>query len=513
MGLPLALATTVEQHSFPGLELPIPDGNGSGLSSVQTISSRIISLSSLRLKLRVSGEFNGDLYGYLRHVQNGTTRFCVLLNRVGRTADNPSGSPDSGFDVTFEDTAANGNIHVYRTVVTPPAGSPLTGTWQPDGRNIDPAEVLDSTPITTGLSSFNGTDPNGEWTLFLADIASGGTHVLERWDLEFTGEVLTPYIFYNQSVWDGGNAAANASDDNAIAPDKVALRPGGKAAFANYTSYSRGINGIMIDLRLKGVPTDADFTFKVGNTDDPSTWATAPAPLSITFRAAAGLAGSDRVTIIWADSAISKQWLQVTVKATEATGLAADETFYFGNAIGEVGNSLNDAQVNSTDVNLTRMNPRFSINPAEIDNLYDFNRDKLVNSTDINLARMHTTFSVNALRLITPSQATGLLSALPNSGAPALSAARSRASAMGRSAGKNVRLEIGHDLSGALVLTVHGEQDLIYQLEFCDDLGRGNWAEALEPARSDSGPMTWRVTVARNQPQRYFRVRAWSAEQ
>src|SRR5205085_2665199 len=35
------------------------------------------------------------------------------------------------------------------------------------------------------------------------------------------------FVFYNQSKFDGNNAAANASDDAAIATDKIALLPGG----------------------------------------------------------------------------------------------------------------------------------------------------------------------------------------------------------------------------------------------------------------------------------------------
>ena len=42
--------------------------------------------------------------------------------------------------------------------------------------------------------------------------------------------------------------ADGAADDLAIAVDKAASRPGQMATFANYTSYSRGINGLMVDL-------------------------------------------------------------------------------------------------------------------------------------------------------------------------------------------------------------------------------------------------------------------------
>ena len=52
-------------------------------------------------------------------------------------------------------------------------------------------------------------------------------------------------------------AGANKFDDLAIA-DKEALLPGDDALFINYTSYSRGINGIMIDVEgLGAVPTPA----------------------------------------------------------------------------------------------------------------------------------------------------------------------------------------------------------------------------------------------------------------
>ncbi|MCK4276210.1 MAG: right-handed parallel beta-helix repeat-containing protein, partial [Phycisphaerae bacterium] len=146
------------------------------------------------------------------------------------------------------------------------------------------------------------------------------------------------HVFYNNSAWDGNDPAANAADDAAIATDKTALLPNQVATFANYTSYLRGINGVMVDIDgLAGTPTASDFEFKVGNDNNPGAWPTGPAPTSVAVRAGAGAGGSDRITIIWADNAIEKQWLQVTVLATANTGLATNDVFYFGNAIGETG--------------------------------------------------------------------------------------------------------------------------------------------------------------------------------
>jgi len=183
-----SLAQSIETHSFTGLNKAVPDGNAAGLSDVRMVTSTIASISSLRVKVSIAGEFNGDLYAYVRRKGGGTTNFCVLLNRVGRTAANPSGYDDAGLDVTFATGAANGNIHTYRDVAPPSSGAPLTGVWMPDGRRVDPAEVLDTSPVTTSLASFNGVSGNGEWTLFLADLDSGGTNMLQSWELEITGQ-------------------------------------------------------------------------------------------------------------------------------------------------------------------------------------------------------------------------------------------------------------------------------------------------------------------------------------
>jgi hypothetical protein len=69
-----------------------------------------------------------------------------------------------------------------------------------------------------------------------------------------TAKIVTPtvkgrWVFYNNSFFDGVTPGADVLDDSAIAPDKSALLPGGVATFANYTSYRRGLNGIMIGYR------------------------------------------------------------------------------------------------------------------------------------------------------------------------------------------------------------------------------------------------------------------------
>ena len=218
------------------------------------------------------------------------------------------------------------------------------------------------------------------------------------------GGVAGRHVFYNQSFFDGNSAAANANDDNAVATNKTALLPGQTASFANYTSYSRGINGIMVDLPALpeggGGLSSADFLFRVGNDNNPAAWAAAPSPSGGTVRPGAGVNGSDRVTLTWANNAIQKQWLQVTVLPTANTGLSQPDVFYFGNAIGESGNTTANAFVNATDELGARNNPRSVGNPAPVTFRFDYNRDRFVNATDQLIARNNKTSVADALRLI-----------------------------------------------------------------------------------------------------------------
>jgi len=215
-------------------------------------------------------------------------------------------------------------------------------------------------------------------------------------------QVVGRYVFYNNSAF--------GSADNAVAVDKTALLTGQTATFANYTSYASGINGVMIDVSglPDGVTLDSnDFEFHVGNSDDPDAWPVAPLPTAITVRENMGYGGSDRVTITFNDGAITNQWLQVKVLDTTNTDLPLPEVFYFGNAVGDSGDSADHAKVNASDVLLTRNNPHNLLNPAPIEFKFDFNRDKRVNATDMLIARESQTHFLNALQLISVPDAKG----------------------------------------------------------------------------------------------------------
>ena len=214
---PPVSAQITETYSFSNVNRTLPDGNAAGLREVKIVSSTILTLSAVTVRLRLAGEFNGDLFGYLRHIQGGVTNFCVLLNRPGRSASNPAGYADAGLNVLFDDSAAAGDIHAYGAVTNLPAGSPLTGAWQPDGRAASPGYALTTTPRTTSLSSFRGRSGSGEWTLFLADQESGGTNFLLGWDLNLAGAVA-PALAWSAPADITYGSALSASQLNASCP-------------------------------------------------------------------------------------------------------------------------------------------------------------------------------------------------------------------------------------------------------------------------------------------------------
>lgn len=143
----------------------VPDNNFSGWSDSRTISGLTGgSVAGLAVELQLSGGWNGDLYAFLVH----DSGFTVLLDHVGVGVSGVSayGYGDAGMDVTLGATGTS--IHQYGGNNTF-SGAP-TGTFQTDN--------------TSGsLSSFVGTNPNGTWSLFIADTSGGGVTTVENWGL------------------------------------------------------------------------------------------------------------------------------------------------------------------------------------------------------------------------------------------------------------------------------------------------------------------------------------------
>ena len=169
--------------------------------------------------------------------------------------------------------------------------------------DLQPTVVSDRTsgffPIGTTTVTWTATDAagngsSGSYSVIVVDGAVSSSSVVGR------------RLFYNQSGtaagprYDGNNVAINSLDDNAIATDKVAYtwEDPNPATFANVSSYTKGINGIMIDISgTHGSISADDFIFRVGNNNAPGTWAAAISPTGATDRSRCvpGPAWADRI--------------------------------------------------------------------------------------------------------------------------------------------------------------------------------------------------------------------------
>ncbi len=124
--------------------------------------------------------------------------------------------------------------------------------------------------LLTGAQTISTTD-NITWTLgnlatltntagsYVLSLTMAGTPVTDaagnvdvtpsRSNFTVSAAIFTEALFYNNSKFDGNNASITTKDDRAIATDKSAYLPGsGTTTFANLSSYTLGISGIMVDI-------------------------------------------------------------------------------------------------------------------------------------------------------------------------------------------------------------------------------------------------------------------------
>jgi subtilisin-like proprotein convertase family protein len=166
----------------------ITDGSAVGWSGTATLSGYRPFITDVTVNLNISGGYNGDLYAYLTY----GGKLVPLLNRVGVQSGDAFGYGDTGLSITLSSSGAYNDVHFYGNFTGPGdfnGNGQLTGTWAPDGRNIDPQSPPGSfTPGDTRVNfgAYDGMNPNGTWTLFIADLSAGAQSQLVSWSLDVT---------------------------------------------------------------------------------------------------------------------------------------------------------------------------------------------------------------------------------------------------------------------------------------------------------------------------------------
>jgi len=201
--------------------------------------------------------------------------------------------------------------------------------------------------------------------------------------------VANRQVYYNRSTSTiFGNGSGKAI--NAIDATKTALLPGQASSFANYTNYLRGLNGIVVDIaNVGGLITASDFQIATWNGISSSGFVATSAVPTIMVIPNGGVGNSTRAKIEFLDNAIRNILLRVTMLANANTSLAANDVFYFGNAVGDmnVGNTGSPVtvQTNEADATAMRQNLLLGANSAAVTNIYDLNKDGLMNAIDTSL--------------------------------------------------------------------------------------------------------------------------------
>ena len=142
----------------------IPDGNPvptrfAGTFAQPGFANPVLFIT---VSLNITGGYNGDLYAYLV-APNGKT--VVLMNQPGSDL---FGAAGAGMNITLTDATTGSDYH--GSIQNPGDGN-LTGSFNAAG----------------SLSTFNGSAANGTWSLYFADLSSGGgTSTLNSWSLGIT---------------------------------------------------------------------------------------------------------------------------------------------------------------------------------------------------------------------------------------------------------------------------------------------------------------------------------------
>lgn len=309
------------------------------------------------------------------------------------------GDNNSGANTVAEDASAGTTVGI--TAYSDDSDSGDTVTYQ----LLDSAAGLFGINATTGVVTVVGAldfESATSHTIMVQSDSSDGSSTFENFSIAVTNVndavLVGRDVFYLGSSFDDGAIGA-------VATDKAVLFPGQTATFSNYTSYIHGINGFVIDVQaLNSAPTLGTvgdyFEFSVGNDNNPSGWAAAPAPTGLTYAADVDGNGTDRIYLEWDDNAIQNTWLEIRALSNASTGLPGEDAFYIGNAIAETGNDPTNTRVNLADIGGARSN-QTAFTGADIDNNWDFDRDGRVNLADIGFARSNQT-AFTTLNLITP---------------------------------------------------------------------------------------------------------------
>ena len=338
----------------------------------------------------VVGVFWGDLNNSPSAVP-GSINEDIVFKDAGNVTYNEVNYDDDG---TIWPGAANGpSIYLARTF----------------DNNNDGTKWKRSVVGTDG--AINPTNPTGA-TYNVGDIGSPGR-----------GPVVSNTAYYKDSFYTTGGTNIEGGYD----PSKLVAKAGAAAqtlSFANVSNYTRGINGLIVDvpgLTAASLVAGTDVAFRMspqGAFDEaanpPSSWGAAPNPTAIVVTAATASAPA-RVRFEWADNVIQNRWLEVRVLANAAIGVPAVQEFYLGNLQGEINGALLGGSYFVQNADLTAALPVGGAgSPGAVSSIRDVDKSGFVLNADFTAIRQGIVNGLVLRNITIPASGSG--AALPRFG-------------------------------------------------------------------------------------------------
>ncbi|MEQ1826240.1 MAG: PA14 domain-containing protein [Pirellula sp.] len=306
-----------------------------------------------------------------------------------RSADPGGYSTESTWTIAIQDVNEAPELSVSINTVVGNVLSTVSnmGAWKdPEG-----ASVMLSASIGSIVSNPNGTwnwsyTPStrlSQQTVVVTATDATGLSTVRSFSLDALTAIVNRKVYYRGSDFEvlGGVEAA-------LDTSKVVARAGSAAqatTFANVINYTRGINGVVLD--IAGLASNSisagDLSVRVSPTGasgvvSPGSWQAAPTPT--VFVTPGTSTQPARVRLEWADLAIQNCWLQIIVQANANTGLVNREVLYLGHAFAELSGQ---EPYRVTAVDLSMVQTAISVAIVGVSDVRDINKDRRVTAVDL----------------------------------------------------------------------------------------------------------------------------------
>lgn len=186
VGVAIAQAGTMSFTTADGAAV-IPDNSGGAVTACQniTVAGAGPVVDDLNVQVTVAHSWVGDL---TYRLTGPNAAVLMLMNRPGRAGTGVGNSANTSVALTFDDAAAS-------TQSAEDAGEAPVGTACASatvvGAGCGPDNYIPNTGgadtpiggVGTNLAQYNGINPNGLWTLCVADSAGADTGTLSTWTL------------------------------------------------------------------------------------------------------------------------------------------------------------------------------------------------------------------------------------------------------------------------------------------------------------------------------------------